>query len=321
MQLYLNDGAGGFLAARGQTGLADLRAYGFGICAADHDNDGDTDAVLTTLDGAYLLENVDGVYGGRRGIPRHLGQPSLIVTNFSREMIGVYRYDGSRIFTDRALTSGIGAQSVPTLGFGLALADFDLDGDIDVFVGNGHVHHSGLPDGTEVEQPPHLFVNDGAGLFSDVVPDGGTGLSDPRLIRGVAHADYDRDGDVDLLVANNRGPLHLLRNETETETETETPGASLRVLLQGTASNRDGIGARLSVHADGHTMRHVVTSCGSYQSSSELAATFGLRPGARATVEVVWPGGTVEEIQGVTPSQQILIVEGSGKARVLNQRN
>ncbi|MGB5560532.1 MAG: CRTAC1 family protein [Paracoccaceae bacterium] len=462
MQLYLNDGSGNFLLSRGQSGLADLRAYGFGICAADHDNDGDTDAVMTALDGAYLLHNVGGDYQPRRlelggntgwtgaatfldvendgrldlfishyvdwspvndlycsndgiaksyctpeayrglpplllrntrngfadvtdsaglvGLPgkslgatlldynddgwtdlfvandterdlllqnlgngrfaevgRNLGvaydeagktragmgvaagyldetgQPSLLVTNFSREMIGVYRYDGSRIFTDRALTSGIGAPSVPTLGFGLALADFDLDGDLDLFVGNGHVHHSGLPDGTEIEQPPHLFVNDGTGKFSDIVPAGDTGLSEPMLTRGVAHADYDRDGDIDILVADNRGPLRLWRNETKTH------GASLRIHLQGTASNRDGIGARLTIRASGRTMRHVVTSCGSYQSSSELAATFGLPPDTLANIEIAWPSGVIEEIRGVAAGQEILIQESSGSYVVLDK--
>ena len=461
VQLFLNDRAGGFAPAPNQPGLASLRAYGFGFCAADHDNDGDTDAVFTTLDGAYLLQNADGKFepsrldlgrdpgwtgaaafldadadgkldllvsryvdwspgndlycsntgteksyctpeayrglspvllrntgtgfadvtaaAGLDGLPgkslgatildydgdgltdlfvandterdlllRNLGggrfteigrrlgvaydetgktragmgvaagytdgpdQVSIFVSNFAREMIGAYRYADAGVFTDRAVISGIGPASSPTLGFGMALADLDLDGDLDLFVGNGHVHHSGLPDGTDVEQPPHLFVNNGSGEFVDVVPDGETGLSDPGLARGVAYADYDRDGDIDLLVADNRGPVRLWRNDTATDS------ASLRIHLQGTTANRDGIGARITVRSGQIRQQRLVSTCGSYQSGSEIAATFGLPQAANADIEIIWPGGSRQDLRGVPAGQAIVIKQGAPGYGVLD---
>ncbi len=458
VQLYLNDGAGGFRAATEAAGLADLRVYGFGLCVGDVDDDGAPDAVLTTLHGPLLLRNEGGRFvaeeafagangwstaanlvdadrdglldlfvggyvdwspdndlwcsndgvaksyctpeayraapirffhntgegfadrtaevgldalpgktlgavaldfdadgwpdlfvandterdlllrndgrGGYSEVGRDFGvaydetgraragmgvaagdvdgsgRPSLFVANFSKETIGVWRYDGQGIFTDRALPSGIGTASFPTLGFGLDLSDYDLDGDLDLFVANGHVQREELPDGTPAAQPPHLFVNDGQGEFVDIVPAAGSDLARPMVARGVAHADYDRDGDVDLLVTDNRGPVRLLRNEAESST-------SLRVHLRGVESNREGIGAELVLRAAEASAYRTMTTCGSYLSSSEPVATFGTNGRTSLALEVRWPNGAVDRLSDLPTDADVLVEEGSGMARVL----
>src|SRR5690606_26713272 len=140
------------------------------------------------------------------------GEVTIFVGNFSDEMVGVYRYAGGGLFADRSTASAIGMPTLPVLTFGVVLADVDLDGDLDLLLANGHIVENveRMQSTIAYRQPAQLFLNDGRGRFARARG----GVFEERLVaRALACADYDRDGDVDLLLTENGGPAHLWRNE------------------------------------------------------------------------------------------------------------
>jgi enediyne biosynthesis protein E4 len=234
---------------------------------------------------------------------------SIAVTNFESEMIGLYRADGRGEFNDVALSSGIGAASKNTLGFGCLFLDADLDGFLDLAAVNGHIDDTvrNIRRGVNYEQPPQLFLNDGKGHFHDVARDIGTGFAAPRVGRGLAYGDFDGDGDLDLLITTNSGPAYLFRND-------QTAGnRSIRFRLIGKKSNRDAIGAHVRLHHDGIVQSRMVKTGSSYLSQSELPVTFGV--GKRDKIERVvieWPSGATEEHKDLAAGQAYECVEGKG---------
>jgi hypothetical protein len=238
------------------------------------------------------------------------GRPGLAVTNFDNEMIGLYRSIGKGRFEDVAVRAGVGAASRSTLGFGCVFADVDLDGALDLLVANGHIDatvrqiqgHAGYA------QPAHLFLNQG-GAFRDVAAAIGGGYNAPRVGRGLAVADFDRDGDVDVLMTTNNGPAVLFRND-------QTGGhRSLRLTLTGTKSNRDAIGATVRIYHGGTAQSRLVKSGSSYLSQSELPVTFGV--GGRDVVDrvvVSWPSGATQEFKNVATAREYALAEGRALA-------
>jgi tetratricopeptide (TPR) repeat protein len=191
--------------------------------------------------------------------------------------------------------------------FGLFFIDVDLDGWQDLFTVNSHVVNEERLRNVPYAQRPQLFHNVGNGSFAEVDPTAGNGL-DLRLIgRGAAYADYDGDGDLDLLLTANQGRAYLLRNETE------RPGSFVRVLARGKQSNRDGIGARVQLyHATQQRQTALVRTGGSYLSHSELAVTFGLRPEEQVErLEIHWPSGLVDVVRSVPLNTTIVAEEGA----------
>jgi hypothetical protein len=252
------------------------------------------------------------------------GYPSLIVTNFSNQMLGLYHNERNGLFVDEAPHSEVGRASLLTLGFGCFFFDYDLDGWPDIYVANGHIEDAieRVQPRVRYAEPPHLFRNLGAGKFAEVTDAMGRAFASPRVARGAAYGDINNDGALDVLVSTNGGPAALFKN-------TGATNHSLRIKLVGTKSNRDGLGATVSVtygatttlvfsgqHAlvGGETQTKALTSGGSYLSSSELILTFGL--GAHASVnEIVihWPSGhTDDNIRNVPADQIITVKEGSG---------
>ena len=236
------------------------------------------------------------------------GRPDLVIGHFSTEMMALYHNEGNGLFIDEGPRSAIGRATLLTLTFGCFFFDFDLDGWPDIFAANGHV----ADDVERVQarityaQPPQLFHNAGRGRFEEVAaPD--TALGVPQVGRGAAYADFDRDGDLDVLVTANGGPPRLLRNDGGNENR------MLRIRTVGTASNRDGIGARIDVTAGGETRWQVVKTGSSYLSQSELPLTFGLGGRTRAdTVTVTWPSGRVDRLGAVPADRAITVEEGAG---------
>jgi hypothetical protein len=239
------------------------------------------------------------------------GRMSLAVTNFDNEMVGLYRPQGPGLYEDVATRAGVGQPSRNRLGFGCVFADLTLDGALDLVVANGHIDDvvRATRGSLGQAQPPLLFLNDGAGVFQEAAAAAGPDFARPRVARGLAYGDFDRDGDLDLLMTTNNGPAVLFRNDL-------APGhRSVRLTLVGTQSNRDGIGARVRVFHGGATQTRLVKSGSSYLSQSELPVTFGV--GRRDRVDrvvIAWPSGRTEEFAGVAAGRAYRCVEGKGIA-------
>jgi hypothetical protein len=248
------------------------------------------------------------------------GRPVLAVTNFDNEMIGLYRPmvekgvpRGSRLplYEDVATRAGIGVPSRNTLGFGCAFVDLDLKGAADLVVANGHIEETvrNIHGNIGYAQPPHLFLNQGNGMFHDVAALAGSDFAQPRVGRGLACGDFDRDGDVDLLITTNNGPAVLFRNDRVAGNHNQ----SIRFRLIGTRSNRDAIGASVRVFHEGSSQSRMVKSGSSYLSQSELAVTFGVGRRDRIDRVVVdWPSGRTEEYKNLTTGKAYDCVEARG---------
>ena len=315
---YHNQGDGTFREATEEAGLQVAHGKTLGVTAVDYDRDGDPDLILandTAPDqlfrnhGDGTFEEVGVVSGiafderGRAragmgldvGVVDATGEPTFFVGNFSNQMIGVYRHLGRGVFLDRAAASKIGRPSLLTLTFGLFLFDADLDGWLDLFAANGHVQPDieKVRDNEFYRQPAHLFLNQHDGTFADAAPALGAPLMHRLVARGAAYGDYDRDGDLDILLTENDGPAHLWRNDV-------ADARSLRVHLTGTASNRDGLGAEVEVVAGGPRQYRTVRTGSSYLSQSEIPVTFGLGAAQRADSLIVrWPSGQVSRFANV----------------------
>jgi hypothetical protein len=237
----------------------------------------------------------------------NLGASGVAITNFDNEMIGLYLANCGG-YADVATQSGVGLASKDRLGFGCVFLDADLDGSLDLAVVNGHIDDT-VRDvrGVGYAQSPQLFLNDGRGKFHDVAGEIGGGFSQPKVGRGLAYADFDRDGDLDLLVTTNNGPAYLYRNDQI------AGNRSVRVRLVGTKSNRDAIGARVRIFHGESSQSRLVKGGSSYLSQSELPLTFGL--GKRDKIDrlvIDWPGGGTEEYKNLAAHRAYECVESKG---------
>ena len=331
--LYRNRGDGTFEDVTRRAGLQDPTSKGLGVAMLDFDDDGWIDLfVANDTQPNKLYRNLGngtfkdvatsaGVAFSEAGVARAgmgvdaadydgSGRPSIIIGNFSNEMMALYHNEGSGLFIDDAPSSAIGRASLLTLTFGCFFFDYDLDGRLDIFAVNGHVADdiNRVQRRVTYAQPAHLFHNAGRRQFEDASRDAGAALQRPIVGRGAAYADYDNDGDLDLLMTANTGAAVLLRNDGGNR------NGALRVRTIGTTSNRDGIGARVDVTvAGGGRQRQVVKTGSSYCSQSELPLTFGLGSAAAVTdVRVRWPSGRVDVLGRTAANQTITIQEGKG---------
>jgi hypothetical protein len=240
------------------------------------------------------------------------GRPGLVVGNFSDEGLALYRGEAGGLFTDAAAANGIRRMSLQSLTFATFFFDYDLDGLLDILAVNGHVSDdiAVVQPHVKYAQPPHLFRNLGGGRFDEVTRQSGAALGQAVVGRGAAYADFDNDGDLDLLVTANNGPARLLRNDNGNGHDV------LRVKLVGTRSNRDAIGARVTAaSAGGPRLSRMVKTGSSYLSQSELPLTFGLgapQAGRPVSLEIAWPSGLRETITGLAPNRLVTVLEGKG---------
>ena len=331
--LYRNRGDGTFQDVTVAAGLDVPSSKALGVAMLDYDADGWMDFfVANDTEPDQLFRNrgdgtfedvglVAGVAFSEGGVARAgmgvdaadydgSGRPSLVVGNFSNEMIALFHNEGGGLFIDEAPRSEVGSTSLLTLAFACFFFDYDLDGRPDIFAANGHVADDieRVQARVTYAQPPHLFRNLGGGRFEEAVPSVGPALALPMVARGAAYADYDRDGDLDLLVTINNGPARLLRNDGGSANNV------LRVRTVGVASNRDGVGARVDVTlpAGGSSWQRVKTGS-SYASQSELPLTFGLgRADAVDAVRVTWPSGQVDSLGRTPANRRLTVREGEG---------
>ncbi len=331
--LFRNRGNGTFEDVTAHCGVFDTSAKSLGVTAVDSDVDGWPDVFVANdtqpnklyrnlRNGTFrdvaveagLAFSAEGRARAGMGVDAadfdNSGIPGLAVTNFDNEMIGLYRPLGRGLFEDVALKAGVGGPSRNSLGFGCVFADVDLDGDLDLIVANGHIDETvrNIRGNVGYAQPPHLFLNQGDGTFKDAASVAGRDFALPRVGRGLACGDFDRDGDVDLLMTTNNGPAVLFRNDVS------NGNRSVRFTLHGTTSNRDAIGATVRIFHGGTSQSRLVKSGSSYLSQSELPVTFGVgRRDRLDRVVVSWPNGRTEEFTNVATAKAYECVEGKGK--------
>ncbi len=316
--LYRNNGDGTFTDVTREAGVWDEAGKGLGCVWSDVDDDGDPDLYVANdgsvnrlyrNDGKGRFEDITwtaGVGLGENGEAQagmgtdagdvdNDGRFDLVVANFSEEMNSLYRNEGKGLFSDRSVDSGIGTPSLLRLGFGADLFDYDLDGWKDLVVANGHVFDTigRVRSDIGAAQPPLLYRNLG-GRFEDVSDQVGAPFQRPAVARGLATADFDNDGDPDLLMMRLNGPPILLRNDGGNERQW------LGLRLRGRSGNRSAIGARVTVRGAGGDQVEEVRSGSGYCSQNDLRLLFGLgSTPVAARVVIRWPGGTEQVVEGL----------------------
>ncbi|HJQ32031.1 MAG TPA: CRTAC1 family protein [Pyrinomonadaceae bacterium] len=334
--LYHNRGNGTFENVTDRAGLNDPTSKSLGVAMLDYNDDGFIDLfVANDTEPNKLYKNngngtftdealTAGVAFGESGAARAgmgvdaadydgSGRQSLVIGNFTSESMALYHNDGGGLFTDEARDSGIGKMSEQSLTFATFFFDYDLDGLLDIFAVNGHVSDDiqKVQPRVRYAQPPHLFRNLGRKKFEEVTAKVGHALGRAIVGRGAAYGDYDNDGDLDLLVTSNGGPARLYRNDNANQNDV------LKVKLVGTRSNRDAVGARVTVSGPNNfKTRNTVRTGSSYASQSELTLTFGLgKPDGTDrtyTLEIAWPSGEKATVQQVKANQLLVVQEGQG---------
>ncbi len=334
--LYHNNGDGTFTNVTVKAKIYQPEGKNLSVGAADYDNDGWPDLFVAN-DGlnAYLYHNQ------RDGTFKEMGAPSgmafrgngavmaamcislgdfdndgwldLYISDFQRSSDHIWQNDGKGFFDEVSDPSGITRATYDVLSFGGGFFDYDNDGWLDLFVANGHVYPEveQTGQGIHYKQVNSLFHNEHNGKFVDVSKSAGNGFQTPYVGRGVAFVDFDNDGFVDMVVANNGDAPLLLHNSGGNGNH------FLNFKLVGTKSNRDAMGARIRVLAGGISQIREIAGGGSYLSQSDLRANFGLGKTARAeTVEVKWPSGLEQTFRNVEADKFYLIEEGADRLNI-----
>ena len=326
--LYRNNGDGTFTDVTAAANIRDpggmFHGKGLGVVAADFDADGHPDLYVANDDTPnYLFYNkgdgtfaeiailtgtaysADGIAQAGMGVDAgdYNGDSFLdiFVTNFSYETNTLYRNNGDGTFTDVSYQARLGEESFLYLGFGTGFFDANNNGTLDIFVANGHIfpNITQMTDVLSYRQPDQIFWNRGDGTFAEA-----PFAMAPGVSRGTFFGDYDNDGDTDLLVTQLNDNVTLLQNNTESRHNW------LRIKTVGTLSNRDGIGARITLTSDNETQIREVRRNASYLSSNDPRLLFGL--GTRKTVdrlEIRWPSGVVQVLENLETNQELVVRE------------
>jgi hypothetical protein len=333
--LYRNRGDGTFEDVSERAGVVDRTGKGLGVVWSDFDGDGDQDIYVANDDtpnflwknrGDGTFEEVGDLAGvslSEDGLPQagmgtdmadydNDGRLDIIVTNLAEETNELYHNDGGGAFSDRTFTSGIGPPSLLDVGFGTFFFDPDDDGDLDLFVANGHItdNIALYSDTITFEQPARLYSNLGDGRFALASPPPGVPLRRAYVGRGAIPFDIDDDGDEDVVLAQNDRPAVVLRNLGPRR------GHWLTVTLEGRPPDRDAIGAQVTIETGAARRIRYARTAVSYLSQGDRRLHFGL--GAAAGVDravVRWPGrrGFAEEFTGLSVDRFVTLEQGKGR--------
>ena len=326
--LFHNNGDGTFTEVSKKAGVSDPEGfYGLGVLTSDFDGDGWVDLFVAndSTPNFHYRNNGDGTFkeigftagtavnengseqgsmGVTGGDYDHDGRIDIFITNFADEYNTLYHNDAPNSFTDVSYTAKLAAVSLPYVGWGTKFFDYDNDGWIDLLVANGHVY----PQLPNYRQPRLFHRNNRDGTFTEIAAQFGSIFTENHASRGVAFGDIDNDGDIDILIADLDGPPQLLRNDGGNANN------SILIKTVGVKSNRDGIGARVKVVAGDLVQVDEVRSGDSYLSQSDMRLHFGLEKRTKIdSIEVRWPSGAVDKINGVGVNRIITIKEGQGK--------
>jgi hypothetical protein len=332
--LYHNDRDGTFTDVTTAAGMGREFGPALGVSTADFNGDGWIDIYVANdgtpnqmwinqRDGTFvntaLLAGValgaDGEAKASMGVDAgdfdHDGDEDLFITELAREGHDLYVNDGSGVFDERAAAAGIRQPSLPYTGFGTAWLDFDNDGWLDILTVNGAVRHAAEAltrnETFALQQGKQLFRNLGNGRFEDATGRGGVIFSQADVSRGAAFGDIDNDGDTDLVVANNSGPIRLLLNNVGSARH----WVGVRVVGR---QGRDAVGARVGIVRGSSTLWRRARADGSYASANDPRVLAGLGDAARIDgIRVEWPGGRVEEWTGVPLDHYSTLKEGEGR--------
>jgi hypothetical protein len=332
--LFHNNGDGTFTDVSQKTGIADYSGKAWGVVATDINNDGWMDLFVSNDTVAnFLFVNRQGKhfdeigftsgvgYGEGGKIRSGMGVDSgdfdqdgwmdLFVTNLDHEMYSLYQNTHNEGFDDKAITSGVGRATELMSGWGVKFFDFDNDGNLDLIIANGHPNDlvEKIKPQVTFREPLLLFHNSGTGL-KNVSEEGGPVFQKPMASRGLALGDFNNDGGIDVLIANNDEPPVLLRNEVGAHNNW------LGLHLVGTKSNIDAVGARITYQAGDLKKSRMKVGGGSFLSSHDPRVVLGIGKHAKVNwIEVKWPqpSGVTERFTDLPINRYITIVEGLGK--------
>jgi tetratricopeptide (TPR) repeat protein len=334
LKLYHNLGDGRFEDISTQAGMVAPEARVLGITIVDYNDDGWPDILVANdLTPTLLFVNQGNGTFHERGAQTGLvldeggaayagmGIDAASINNDAELCVAIGNFTGQPttlhcqargegrvhpgVFIEQSHRAGIAAPTLRMVTFGLFFFDADLDGWQDLFMVNGHVANEEHLRHVPYAQRPQLFWNRGNGTFAELKPTPSVGLARPIVGRGAAYADYDHDGDLDLLLTANQGAAYLLRNDTP------RTGHFLHVVTQGTRSNRDGIGARLRLYTTRRQLTGLVRTGSSYLSQSSTAVTFGLASDEQLDrLEVAWPAGGIESFRHLPLDTTFVAREG-----------
>ena len=333
-RLYINGGEEVDWLFSDQTedfGLVSVEGKELGVVFGDSDEDGDLDLYLANDMAPNMLYRNDGHRFVEKGLASGTslndeggieagmgvdmadadgdGRLDLFVTNFQWESNTLYQNLGQGFFFDATVSSGITKASMAFLGFGTGFIDYDNDGDLDLFVANGHVYDNvkKVDAAASYPQRNQLLENTGDGRFVER-EEAGPGMALRQVSRGTAFADIDNDGDLDIAINNCNDRPALLRNDGEES------GHWLGLRLIGVESNKDALGARVKMHVAGRVLVREVRRNASYLSASDPRLIFGLAADKAAErVEIRWPSGRVQILEDVPANQYLAIEESVAK--------
>ncbi len=333
--LYHNVGGGKFADVTTKAHVDQTSGhYSLGVATFDFDNDGWPDIYIACDSTASILyrNNHDGTFtdvavssgaayneDGREQAGMGVsvgdfngdGRLDIFKTNFSDDTSTLYRNNGNGTFDDVTFAAGLGLHT-QFLGWGTTFLDFDNDSWPDLLVVNGHVYPEVDKQhlGSTYPEPRILYHNNGDGTFRDISAEAGSGINEMHAGRGLAVGDLWNDGRISAVISNMNDHPSLLVNQVR------SPNHWIGIRTVGTKSNRDGIGARITVKTGARTMVDEVRSGASYASNNDLRVHFGLGATAKVEqVEVRWPSGLTERFQDLDVDKIHTVTEGSGKAQ------